>query len=144
MQLWESLPAPTRVSLYSATSPKTRFPSWIGMICLLRQEAPPVPPSLCGDCSASPERGAGKLCVLELFFCEGEMLQLVWFAIMLSFVTIPRSKEMSGIFLAKKIWIPRKDSAEDVGALSIWEKKEKSYTSVPPKQNHLYTHTGIL
>lgn len=84
-------------------SKKAHFPLWIGMICLLRQEVlSPVPPSslprsLCGDCSR-----AGKLCMLELFFCEGEMLQLVWFAIMLSFVTILRWKEMSGIFLAKK------------------------------------------
>lgn len=116
-------------------SKKAHFPLWIGMICLLRQEAlSPVPPSslprsLCGDCS-----GAGKLCMLELFFCEGEMLQLVWFAIMLSFVTIPRWKEMSGIFLAKKKKIsgPRKDSVEDVGMLYIGEKKDKSHTSVPP------------
>lgn len=64
---------------------------------------PSFPPSLCGDGSAEPPAfGAGKLCMLELFFCEGEMLQLVWFAIMLSFVTILRSKEMSGIFLVKK------------------------------------------
>jgi len=39
---------------------------------------PSLPPSLCGDGSAEPpERRAGKLCMLELFFCEGEMLQLV-------------------------------------------------------------------
>lgn len=48
----------------------------------------------------------------------------------------------------KKIytWSPRKDSGEDVGVLYSWEKKDKSYTSVPPppKQNHLCTHMGIL
>lgn len=54
---------------------------------------------------------------------------------MLSFVTILKWKEMSGIFLAKrkkKNPGPRRDSVEDVGMLYIGEKKDISHTSVPP------------
>lgn len=131
-------------------SKKAHFPLWIGMICLLRQEAlSPVPPSslprsLCGDCS-----GAGKLCMLELFFCEGEMLQLVWFAIMLSFVTIPRWKEMSGIFLAKK---KKKSQVQEriqrrMLACFTLERRKTNHTLQcphPQSKNHLYKHIGIL
>lgn len=127
-------------------SKKAHFPLWIGMICLLRQEAlSPVPPSslprsLCGDCS-----GAGKLCMLELFFCEGEMLQLVWFAIMLSFVTIPRWKEMSGIFLAKKKKNLRSKKGFSGGcwhALHWREERQITHFSAPtPKAKTIFIST---
>ena len=94
------------------------------LLIKIRSISPSLPPFV--PAARPPELRGCKLCMLELFFCEGKMFELAWFAITLSFVTIPRWKEMAEVFRAK-IWSPRKDSSGGQWS-ALFKRRKKNHT----------------
>lgn len=120
-------------------SKKAHFPLWIGMICLLRQEAlsPSLPPPSLAPFVVTAAGLVSYAC-WSCSFVKGRCYNLCDLPLCCLLWQSWDGRKCLEYFWQKKIYIyiyipgPRKDSVEDVGMLCIGEKKDKSHTSVPP------------